>query len=36
MARTWIIAGTAWAAIVALAWWLADSRIDQCSGNFTY
>ena len=23
-------------AIVALAWWLADNRIGQCSSNFTY
>lgn len=33
MARTWITAGTAWAAIVALAWWLADARIEICGDH---
>lgn len=31
MKRNWIVAGAAWAGIVALAWWLADQRIEICS-----
>lgn len=30
MKTNWIVAGTAWAGIVALAWWLADRRIKWC------
>ena len=30
MARNWIVAGTAWTGIVALAWWLADARVKWC------
>lgn len=33
MARNWIVIGAARAAIVALAWWLADNRIGVC-GDF--
>lgn len=36
MAKNWIVAATAWSGIVALAWWLADSRIDQCTSAFIY
>lgn len=30
MKRNWIVGGATWAAIVALAWWLADRRIQLC------
>ncbi|QGN56176.1 hypothetical protein [Novosphingobium sp. Gsoil 351] len=29
MKWNWMVAGTAWAGIVALAWWLADRRIER-------
>ena len=33
MKTNWIVAGTAWSGIVALAWWLANARIDLSCGH---